>query len=158
MQDDFGFNDNSTPMMDEDLDNDTANMDPYKYYMNMMIMWTRNIVFFMFWFFIVMGYLFMVLTAVYISWNSVSFDPIWIRMTKTYLAAIFAPFYLFYVFMKNIVLGSGYNAMKRGMGNMMPGMGRMGGMSGMGASMGSNMGQGMGSGMGSGMRNMMMTR
>ena len=43
MQDSFGFNDNTAPLKEDEVDNE--NVDPYKYYMNMTMIWTRNIVF-----------------------------------------------------------------------------------------------------------------
>lgn len=39
----------------------------------------------------------------YIAWNSVSNDPIIIKIIKTNLAIIFSPLFLTYVFVKSIV-------------------------------------------------------
>lgn len=109
MQDSFGFSDsgNNTSYENDMNGAEVDGSEMYRSYMNMIIMYSRNFMFFAFWFFIVIGYLFMVMAAAYIAWNSVSFDPIWVKMLKTYLSAVFAPFYLFYVFMKNILIGSG---------------------------------------------------
>lgn len=41
----------------------------------------------------------------YIAWNSVINDPIWIKFVKTFLAVMFAPIYLFYIFMRSIIFG-----------------------------------------------------
>lgn len=104
-QNTFGFTEN---MNDENNESDQYQdyFDSQKSMMNMMIIYSRNFIFMIFWVFIAMAYFFMVFTAIYIAWNSVPFDPMWIKITKTYLSAIFAPFYLFYVFFKKIVLGN----------------------------------------------------
>ena len=40
----------------------------------------------------------------YIAWNEFEHNPIWIKMVKTYLAVLFSPIYLSYVFIKSVVL------------------------------------------------------
>jgi len=41
--------------------------------------------------------------AGYISWNSLTNDPLIIKIIKTNLAILFSPIFLIYVFMKSIV-------------------------------------------------------
>ena len=39
----------------------------------------------------------------YIAWNSFTNDPVWLKVFKTYLAVIFSPIYLFYIFIKSVI-------------------------------------------------------
>ena len=39
----------------------------------------------------------------YIAWNSVTNDPLWIKSFKTFLAMLFSPVYLFYIFVRTII-------------------------------------------------------
>jgi len=39
----------------------------------------------------------------YIAWNSFLNDPIWLKLAKTYLAILFSPIFLFYIFLRSIV-------------------------------------------------------
>lgn len=39
----------------------------------------------------------------YIAWNSFTNDPVWLKMSKTYLAILFSPIFLFYIFLRSIV-------------------------------------------------------
>lgn len=39
----------------------------------------------------------------YIAWNSFINDPVYIKISKTSVAIIFYPIYLFYVFMKSVI-------------------------------------------------------
>lgn len=39
----------------------------------------------------------------YIAWNSFTNDPRWLKATKTGLAVMFAPAYLFYIFLKAVI-------------------------------------------------------
>ena len=50
---------------------------------------------------IILGMLYM---SGYIAWNEFINDPTWLKVSKTYIAVLFAPIYLFYIFSKTIVL------------------------------------------------------
>ena len=39
----------------------------------------------------------------YIAWNSFTKDPVWLKLSKTYLAILFSPVFLFYIFLRSIV-------------------------------------------------------
>lgn len=39
----------------------------------------------------------------YIAWNSVTDDPIWIKSFKTFLAMLFSPIYLFFIFIRTVI-------------------------------------------------------
>lgn len=56
---------------------------------------------------LIIFFLIMILGMIYISgyiaWNEFTNDPTWLKLSKTYIAVIFAPIYLFYVFCKSIV-------------------------------------------------------
>ena len=41
----------------------------------------------------------------YIAWNEFTNDPIWLKIGKTYIAVMFAPAFLTYIFFKSIVFG-----------------------------------------------------
>ena len=43
-------------------------------------------------------YLLFVILSGYIAWNSVTNDPISIKLLKTYMAVLFAPIYISYIF------------------------------------------------------------
>ena len=56
---------------------------------------------------VVIGYLSMTFMAGYYSWNEFPGDSNLIKIIKTYVAVLFAPFYLFYVFLKLLLFRSG---------------------------------------------------
>lgn len=62
------------------------------------IMWILIIICILF----ALGFIF---TSGYIAWNEFTNDPIWLKFSKTYLAVIFAPAFLSYIFCKSIVFG-----------------------------------------------------
>lgn len=39
----------------------------------------------------------------YIAWNSFIDDPYWLKFSKTYLAIIFSPIFLFYIFLRSVI-------------------------------------------------------
>ena len=39
----------------------------------------------------------------YLAWNEFVNDPIWVKCTKTWLAILFSPIFLFYLFCKSII-------------------------------------------------------
>ena len=39
----------------------------------------------------------------YIAWNEFTNDPIWLKLGKTYIAVMFSPVFLFYIFCKSIM-------------------------------------------------------
>ena len=39
----------------------------------------------------------------YIAWNGFTNDPLWLKMGKTYIAILFAPLFLFYIFMRSVI-------------------------------------------------------
>ena len=41
--------------------------------------------------------------AGWLAWNSFENDPGWIKIVKTTIAILFAPMYLFYIFLKSII-------------------------------------------------------
>lgn len=47
--------------------------------------------------------LFMFSFSGYIAWNSFTNDPVWLKISKTYLAVLFSPVFLFYIFLRSIV-------------------------------------------------------
>lgn len=41
--------------------------------------------------------------ATWISWNSFKNNPKWIKISRTILAGIFSPIYLFYIFIRSVI-------------------------------------------------------
>ena len=41
--------------------------------------------------------------AIWISWNTFLNDPEWLKISKTILAGIFSPVYLFYIFLRSVI-------------------------------------------------------
>ena len=57
--------------------------------------------------FVVIGLLIMVISMGFISgfyaWFSFPDDPSWVKIIRTYVAVLFSPFYIFYIFIKTTV-------------------------------------------------------
>lgn len=49
----------------------------------------------------------------YIAWNEFYHDPIWIKLMKTWLAILFCPAYLTYIFFKSILFNLNTNSMMK---------------------------------------------
>ena len=49
----------------------------------------------------------------YIAWNEFYDDPIWIKLMKTWLAILFCPAYLTYIFFKSILFNLNTNSMMK---------------------------------------------
>ena len=45
----------------------------------------------------------MVYLTIWLAWNQFSHDPIWLKIIKTWLSVIFAPVFLFYIFIKTVI-------------------------------------------------------
>lgn len=52
--------------------------------------------------FIIISLLLMILSG-YIAWNSFINDPVYLKISKTSVAVLFYPIYLFYIFVKNVI-------------------------------------------------------
>jgi len=39
----------------------------------------------------------------YIAWNEFEYNPVWAKLIKTYLAVLFSPVYLSYIFLRSLV-------------------------------------------------------
>jgi hypothetical protein len=61
---------------------------------------TRNFIIILIISIILISYLSMTFIAGYYSWNEFPSDSSLIKVIKTYIAVLFAPFYLFYIFLK----------------------------------------------------------
>lgn len=48
-------------------------------------------------------YISLSILAVWISWNSFKNNPNWIKISRTILAAMFSPIYLFYIFVRSVI-------------------------------------------------------
>ena len=51
---------------------------------------------------IIISILLMILSG-YIAWNSFTNDPVYLKISKTSVAVLFYPIYLFYIFIKNVI-------------------------------------------------------
>ena len=53
--------------------------------------------------FVLIVVLFMLLVTAWLAWNSFTFDPIWLKIMKTFIAILFVPVFLFYIFIKTVI-------------------------------------------------------
>jgi len=47
--------------------------------------------------------IFMLITTGWIAWNQFINDPMWLKLFKTWLSVLFAPIFLFYIFVKTVI-------------------------------------------------------
>ena len=64
---------------------------------------TKNIILWILLVFLIIFILGKVIMSGYIAWNEFNNDPVWIKLSKTYVAVMFSPIFLFYIFLKSIV-------------------------------------------------------